>query len=271
MILVQTDSLALAAGAVDIAAVAAYLAGVRRLAARGRRWSPSATAAFVSGIACIWIAVGSGLAAYDDEHATIHVVQHGLLMMIAPPLLALGRPITLAAQAAQRPAQVRILKVVHSSVAAAISYPVATWAVYYGAMYACFLDRRLYHYLLDHPLPHDGTHVLLVVIGYLYWQPLVGGDPSRWRMSHRAKAGSALSGTAVECLLAIAIINFRRPLDPINTLADTHMAGLFFLIITGLTCGLSTCFVVLDIGRHTATTGGARRWQRAMEARTGLS
>lgn len=163
---IQTSNLALAAVTADIVAVAAYLAGVRRLAARGRRWPVSTTAAFITGVGCIWIAVGSGLAAYDDVSAPIHVVQHALLMMVAPPLMAIGRPITLAIQASPRRAQVRIVKVVHSRGGAGLTNPLACWSLYYGSMSACFLDRRVYDYLLNHPLAHDASHVGLLVIGY---------------------------------------------------------------------------------------------------------
>lgn len=237
---VQTDRLALAAVAVEAGAVFLYLMGVRRLAARGRDWSASATAAFITGIGCLWIAVGSGLASYDDVNATVHVIQHALLMMVAAPLIALGKPITLASQAARRTTQVRILKAVHSPIVAGLSHPVAGWFLYYGAMYVCFLDRRIYDYLLIHPLAHDGSHVLLVAIGYLYWQALIGGDPSRRRLSHRTRTASTVIGTASECVLGVAIMTFRRPLDPINTLSDTHAAGVAFVVLALLTCGLCT-------------------------------
>src|SRR5262249_35351671 len=49
-------------------------------------------AAFMGGIVSIWIAVASPLAALDDEFLTVHMVQHLLLMAVAPPLIMLGRP-----------------------------------------------------------------------------------------------------------------------------------------------------------------------------------
>lgn len=225
-----------AAGAGEALAVVLYILGVRRLALRGRHWSPSSTAAFITGIAAIWVAVGSPLANYDDVSAPVHVVQHALLMMIAPPLIAVGRPITLAIQAANRPIQVRIVKLMHSRTIASLTNPIAGWLLYYGAMYACFLDRHLYDYLLSHPLAHDASHFGLLVIGYLYWQPLIGGDPTRHRLAHRTRRASALGGTVAEVALGIAIITFSQPLDRINTLADTHAAGTVFLILAGLTC-----------------------------------
>jgi cytochrome c oxidase assembly factor CtaG len=40
----------------------------------------------------LWIAVGSPLTAFDDDLLTIHMVQHVLLMAVAPPLILLGAP-----------------------------------------------------------------------------------------------------------------------------------------------------------------------------------
>jgi putative copper resistance protein D len=232
-----------AADAMEFAAVVLYLAGVHRLVAKGRRWAPSSTAAFITGVVCIWVAVGSPLANYDDVSAPVHVVQHALLMMVAPPLIALGRPITLAIQAARRPNQIRIIKVVHSGALAALTFPAAAWLVYYGSMYACFLDRDLYRYLLAHPLAHDLSHAVLLIIGCLYWQPLVGGDPSRWRLSHRACVLSTGTGALSELLLGVAVVASYGPLTPV--------AGGVLLLLAALTCGMCS----LVIARRPARAG----------------
>ena len=49
-------------------------------------------AAFFSGIAFVWVAIGSPLNAFDDVSLTVHMVQHLLLMAVAPPLILLGAP-----------------------------------------------------------------------------------------------------------------------------------------------------------------------------------
>src|ERR1700691_4375390 len=49
-------------------------------------------AAFFAGIAFVWIAIGSPLNAFDDASLTVHMLQHLLLMSIAPPLILLGAP-----------------------------------------------------------------------------------------------------------------------------------------------------------------------------------
>ena len=74
-----------------------YLYGVRRLSARGDRWSPGRTLSFVGGgLGTIAFATMSGLAAYDESLFSVHMVQHMLLSMVATVFLALGAPVTLA-------------------------------------------------------------------------------------------------------------------------------------------------------------------------------
>ena len=47
---------------------------------------------FIFGLLFIWIATASPLAALDHEMLTAHMVQHLLLMTLAPPLILLGMP-----------------------------------------------------------------------------------------------------------------------------------------------------------------------------------
>lgn len=49
-------------------------------------------AAFLCGLLSLWIAIGSPLEAFDEVSLSIHMVQHLLLMYVAPPLILLGAP-----------------------------------------------------------------------------------------------------------------------------------------------------------------------------------
>ena len=42
---------------------------------------------FMSGLFALWIAIGSPLEAFDDELLSIHMVQHMLLMLVAPVIV----------------------------------------------------------------------------------------------------------------------------------------------------------------------------------------
>ena len=49
--------------------------------------------AFLGGVFSLWTAIGSPLEAFDDVSLSVHMVQHLLLMVAAPPLLLLGEPL----------------------------------------------------------------------------------------------------------------------------------------------------------------------------------
>ena len=48
---------------------------------------------FVLGLLFIWVATASPLATLDHQTLTVHMVQHLLLMTLAPPLILLGMPV----------------------------------------------------------------------------------------------------------------------------------------------------------------------------------
>lgn len=48
--------------------------------------------AFVAGAASIWIALASPIDALDDSLLCVHMLQHFILMSVAPPLMILGAP-----------------------------------------------------------------------------------------------------------------------------------------------------------------------------------
>jgi putative membrane protein len=65
---------------------------------RMRRVAPTAiplwrAGALVLGLAALWIALGSPLAAMDHEWLIVHMVQHLLLAAVAPPLIWLSAPV----------------------------------------------------------------------------------------------------------------------------------------------------------------------------------
>jgi putative membrane protein len=71
-----------------------YLRGWFRLRATSLNVIPAWRAnSFLLGLFLIWVAIGSPLAAFDEAWLTVHMMQHLLLMTIAPPLILLGSPL----------------------------------------------------------------------------------------------------------------------------------------------------------------------------------
>jgi putative copper resistance protein D len=238
----QTDSLSLVTLAIELALAVWYVVSVRRLAARGRRWSRWRTASFLGGTALLIVAVQSGLAAYDDEVFAAHVVQHLLLMNFAPILFALSAPVTLALQASGRPTQQRLLKVLHHPVVEFVTNPVVVVIVSYGTMLVYFLTS-FYNFSLEHPLVHDLTHLHFLVSGCLFWWLVVGRDPSRWRLSHPAKLGILAIGIPVTAILGVSLTGANISVAPLfHSVADTHRGGSILWIV-----GEITTFVAMGI------------------------
>ncbi len=90
-------------------------------------------ASFVIGLFLIWVAVASPVAALDMELLTAHMVQHLLLMTLAPPLIWLGEPVRLLSQGLPQ----TFVHTVRSAVPMAAGP--ATWK---RAHAACFLLAR---------------------------------------------------------------------------------------------------------------------------------
>ena len=95
---------------------AGYLAGVWRVARRhpARPWPAARTIAFLAGLAVTGVATQSSIGAYDDVLFSDHMVQHLLLIMVAPPLLVLGRPVTLLLHSVGNPGHTWVKRAVRS-------------------------------------------------------------------------------------------------------------------------------------------------------------
>lgn len=214
----------LVALAIEISVGVCYVAGVARLARRGRQWSAWRTASFLGGVAVVVVALQSGLASYDDSVFVLHIVQHLLLMSVAPVLLAMGAPVTLLLQASGRSVQKRTIAVLHSRPVAVLTHPIVTTALAFGVM-GIYLLSSLYPYSLDHPGFHDASHAVFLFVGCLYWWPVVGVDPMRWRLSYPAKLGYLAVGMPFHAFIGVAIMNFGHPIAVAHTLSDTHAGG----------------------------------------------
>jgi len=207
-----------------VGAALTYAWGVARLRHRGRSWPLARSLAFGGGLAVVAIALCSGLAHYDTSVFALHVVQHMLLAMVAPPLLALGAPITLALQGGSRPVQERLLRALHSAPVTVLTHPVVTWVLFGGSLIALYATG-LYPITLRHPWLHDLVHVHFLVTGMLFFWPVVGLDPGRWRLPFGARLLYLLVAVPFHAVVGVALISTPAPLWSAHTLADQQTGG----------------------------------------------
>lgn len=214
--------------AVAMAAVGAaywYLRADWQLAARGRRWPWHRTLAFMAGLVAVVVAIVSPVATFTGTYFQAHIAQHLLLMVIAPPLLALGAPSTLLLQSSNRALKTRWLAILRSRPFAVITYPVVVWFLYFGTMVAFFLSP-LINYAMEHMAVMDVANMVFLLASTLYWWPIVGLDPIvHWRMGYGSKLAALSLGIPFEAFLGVAIMSLHVPIASMYTLSSTHAGG----------------------------------------------
>ncbi|HSX66635.1 cytochrome c oxidase assembly protein [Nocardioides sp.] len=164
-----------------------YLCGVLVLRSRGDRWPLGRTLAFVVvGMGAFFFATSSGISAYDTTLLSVHMVQHMILSMLVPLALALGAPVTLALRTlpgtSNRGPKSWLLAVLHSKVVAVLSFPPLTLALYVLSPWALYFSGW-YDASLESAYVHEMMHVHLVVVGAMFFWPLMGVDPVPGRVA----------------------------------------------------------------------------------------
>ena len=208
-----------------------YLRADWSLAARGRRWRPRRTGSFFAGLVSVDLALQSPLATLTGSYFEAHVLQHLLLMIIAPALLAMGAPMTLILQTSGRRAKSVWLRILHGPFFAVVSHPIVVWFLYYGGMLAFFLTPAI-GVAMNHMWLMDVINVGFLLGGALFWWPMIGLDPiPRWNVDYPLRMVNLLIGVPLESFLAIALLGSHQTIAPMYSLSSTHAgAGVLWVL-----------------------------------------
>jgi cytochrome c oxidase assembly factor CtaG len=220
-----------------LTAVAAvlYLWGVWRVGRRhpARPWPWWRTAFFLGGLAVIVLATESGIGTYDDVLFWVHMVQHLMLIMVAPPMLVVGQPVTLLLHASRNPLHTWTKRVIRSRVVSFLTWPPFGFAAYAATIVTTHLTG-LTTLVLTNPLAHDAEHALYLVIGYLFFLPILGREPIRWRLSYPIRFLLLVLVMPVDTFTGLILANATSPLKGLteapppgspNPVQDVHWAG----------------------------------------------
>jgi putative membrane protein len=142
--------------------------------------------AFMAGLFALWSAIGSPLAAFDDALLSIHMVQHILLMAVAPPLILLGAPALpllhgLPKRFVRRiPAPLFRWKPMQH-LGSTFTHPAFCWLSATIAVILWHLPS-VFEFALRSESWHEVEHACLFTTSVLFWWPVVQPWPSiaRW-------------------------------------------------------------------------------------------
>jgi len=199
---------------------AAYVVGVWRLTARGDRWPVGRTVSFlVGGLGTIALVTMSGIAAYDTSLFAVHMVQHMLLSMVATVFLALGAPVTLALRTLPQGPRGLLLRLLHSRFAEVMSFPLIPWVLFVASPFALYFSGW-YAATLDSTVLHELLHVHFLLVGSLFFWPLLGVDPVPGRSGHPFRMLLVAATLPFHAFLGVAIMSVEP--DGRGLLAGEH-------------------------------------------------
>jgi putative membrane protein len=226
-----------------------YARGVRQLwrsAGTGRGISVQAVAAFAGGWFATAVALASPLDTLGGRLFSAHMLQHELLMVVAAPLLVLGRPLAAwtwafapgTRQRIGRAVQVRWL----ASCWAVLTDPVAAWALHALALWVWHVPA-FFSAALEHEAIHIVQHTTFLVTALFFWWAALGHDPRADRGTGQAIGSlftTMLHTAALGALLTLAPTPWYSPYVPtsnelgIDPLEDQQLGGLVMWVPSGL-------------------------------------
>src|SRR5262244_1160245 len=146
------------------------------------RFAFSQPAAFFAGLITLVCALLSPLDAFAGWLLTVHMIQHLLLMMVAPPLILWGAPYLPLLSGLPRQFSINGLGPFLSSrvlrrVARFVSHPVFCWSAFISVNVAWHLPV-MYEIALRSPTWHRVEHFSFLSTALLFWMPII--QPRPW-------------------------------------------------------------------------------------------
>jgi cytochrome c oxidase assembly factor CtaG/polyferredoxin len=270
-----------------LVSVLIYLRGWRAL----RRTRPDRiegwrVACFVTGMLLVWIAIASPLDTLSGVLLTAHMVQHLLLMAVAPPLIVLGAPMVPMLRGLPRffvregLGPLFTLRTVH-----AIERLFASRLFAWLAMNLCFLIWHMpsaYDLALRSPDWHEVEHASFLFTSILFWWHIIAPWPTTYKASRWLLLPFLLTADFVNTGISAALTFSGRVIYPfyanaprffdMSALSDQVSAGSLMWVMGSVSFLGAAMLLTLDIvsrkqDRRALQVAAARARQAALARR----
>ncbi|MFJ8361130.1 cytochrome c oxidase assembly protein [Streptomyces sp. NPDC093984] len=214
--------------------------GVVRLVRRGDKWPAGRTLAYAVGVLIVLLTMCTRLNDYGMVMFSVHMVQHMLISMLAPILILLGAPITLALRALPTAGRGRkgprelLLMLLHSRYLRIVTHPAFTIPLFIASLYGLYFTP-LFDFLMDSKAGHIAMMVHFLAVGLVFFWPIMGVDPGPHRPGHLMRMLELFAGMPFHAFFGIALMMASTPMvdayrNPpaslgIDALADQTSAG----------------------------------------------
>jgi cytochrome c oxidase assembly factor CtaG len=227
------------------AAMLVYLRGFWRVHGQmPQRYPPWRLASFAGGMSVVFLAVASPLDALGERLLHLHMTQHLLLMMVAPPLIWLGQPVVPMLRAfpprfARRAFRWLLTARTARGIGRGLTHPVVCWTALAVTIVVWHIPR-FYELALASDGWHGLQHACFFGAALLFWWPVVGVWPSRARWPAWTMIPYLVAADLVNTALSAILVFSGRILYPayesvprvmnLSVLDDQALAGVLMWV-----------------------------------------
>lgn len=195
---------------------------LRRLRRQGRRWPAIRTVSFASAWLLMAVTAFSGLTDFARTNFSAFGSEYITAGLVAPALLALSAPLTLAVQSARGPRDLRWLDSRAMLVAA---NPFTTWVAFTATVFVLFFTRPLLAGALAGGATGQAVSLWLLAIGWLFFWPVVDLDPAPMRMGHWPRILYLLLTFPVFTIMGMGLESQASPVTSALSIGSLHLGG----------------------------------------------
>jgi cytochrome c oxidase assembly factor CtaG len=177
---------------------------------------------FVIGLLSLWVALASPLDTFSGFVLTAHMLQHMLLMMVAPPLILLGAPLIpivrgLPRFAAREFAGPFLNWPLANRIGTALTNPVCALLLM-GVVTFGWHTPKPYELALGSSSWHEVEHTCFFLTSIIFWWPVVQPWPSRTRWPRWAMVPYLMVADLQNTVLSAILVFSDRVIYPSYTL-----------------------------------------------------
>ena len=189
-----------------------YIMGLARLRTRGDHWPLSRMIFWLAGCLALFWVMSGGAAAFGRVRFDAHMTQHMALMVIVPPLLVLGAPVTMLSRAAtprsdgSRGMREWILAILHTRYATVVSSPPIAGFLFAGSLVLFYFTPFFTWAMFEH-VGHLLMTVHFLLAGYLFAWVIIGIDPAQKPISPVLKLVTLLVTLTFHAFFGIAVVS----------------------------------------------------------------
>ncbi len=225
------------------------------------------TASFVAGLVTIVLALESPIDGYADQLFWVHMLQHVLLLTVAPPLILLGRPWPRMWRALPLESRTRIGRTLAlapwTAPVRALARPWPAWLLFNLGLLAWHVPGA-YNATLNSNAIHQLEHAMFFFTGLLFWARVIDPGPLRPRLVWPMRIAYVLGAMIVGWGLAITLVLVPEPLIA-HYATLTHRPG-GFSALTDQQLAAGVMWVPGSLAYGIAAMIGIYRW---LEPETG--